>query len=105
MKWCPNCNIVLIQDAIKVYCPACPFNAPHNTKKITELFAYVSVDPKTGLEGLIGIEGRGGVMMAAVSTNRVILEECKDVVRRIKNATGMSSRLIRFEIAEVLEEI
>jgi hypothetical protein len=74
---------------------------PGQDRLIDELYVWVSVDPKTNLEGICGIMV-GGQAMQAVTSSLSIAEKMRDHVVEICHFTGKRTKLLRFVKPEII---
>lgn len=102
---CPNCKIELIQREIDpmgiLHCPICPFNCSPHKKQINSLFAWVSVDRETGVEGLIGVNVHG-IIMTAISSEKSMALQFKSIIPEME---GYDIHLVEFTMKEVLDTL
>ncbi|MEE4246988.1 MAG: hypothetical protein V2I33_16365 [Kangiellaceae bacterium] len=101
---CPNCELecdrILEDGHYKKKghkCPVCPFITFDNEKIITEIAAVVSVDEKTGLEGLTAIN-MDGIPMPAVNTNYEFLKQNVYPIAKAQMPEGFHAKLKRFKL-------
>lgn len=79
-------------------CPRCGFNAAPNDKKMETLYAWLSVDPKTGNEGVIAMRmGAEQVYMAMVNSNKEPLLKIENHVKHGMQGTEMGYCLAEFK--------
>lgn len=91
---CPNCNIPLHErDDGLVYCSNCPFNYRPNEKTLDVLYAWISVDKKTGHEGLIAADIKG-VSMPLINSSKETVMDFKSYVENVEIPN------MRIELAE-----
>ena len=78
-------------------------HAPENTQKITEIYAFVSVD-KNGNEGVCAFSThKAMVPMIAADLER--LEQFKPIARELAKISPHAIKLIKFHTREEIEEI
>lgn len=74
---------------------------PRNTlPAITELWAFVSVDPIDGNEGVCAAK-MGDMFMPLVAADRTRMRQYYALARKIATATGRKVRLVRLTCREV----
>lgn len=97
---CPNCNRALDKNpALDMWqCPTCPFNLMPNQKVLPQLYAWLSVDPKNGYEGLIASQlQKDGPVMALVSSNIKVMEDLKHIAQSCVDHLGLTAHLVHFK--------
>ena len=97
---CPNCKIDLGDGEERKIC-GCGFVRVKNSKVITEVFAWLSVDAK-GNEGIMTVLLYGEITPCVFSKI-----ENAEMVKRIffKESPGVKVRLAKFTSKEILEEL
>jgi hypothetical protein len=83
--------------------------APKNTIFITEIWAFVSVDPEDNMEGVLSapLMGPGSqvpLQMPLIAADKNRLDSLWPVARRIAEITGKKCKLVRFHNREDIEE-
>jgi hypothetical protein len=75
--------------------------------RITEMYAFVCLDPAEDVEGIPAIEGPfldgKEVMMPLVAADKERLMSIMELAKRLVAQSGKSMRLVRFHQAETLE--
>jgi Zn ribbon nucleic-acid-binding protein len=108
---CPNCktetktvNRVSWKGKSVVWeeCPLCGFSRPPNTLRITEIFAFVSVD-ENDQEGVIAINTILGPT-PMIAADKARLEYLRPHAERVAKEMGIKVRLLRFSTREEVEE-
>lgn len=77
---------------------------PGNDRLIGELYAWVSIDPKTNLEGIIAFSAGGQMLQAVTSSDRTAML-MRDKMKEVGRASGKNIKLLRFSKPDVLLEI
>lgn len=77
---------------------------PKNTKKIDAYYIWLSVDPETGMEGIIGIKSGGQTMTMGTGDFR-LAQILKPTIIEAMRETKMRARLVKYTRAELVEEI
>ena len=72
--------------------------------RITELWAFLAVDPADDQEGVAGFD-TGGAMMPMICSDARNMESLRPIAQQIARVSGRTIRLARFTIREDLEEI
>lgn len=81
------------------------FHQPKNTMpRIDCVWAVVSVDPSDGNEGVCAAEFTG-VMMPLIAADEKRLAMIIPIAERIKAATGIKLKLVKFTTREEVREI
>ena len=74
---------------------------------IDSIYAFLSVDPKTGFEEIIGI-GLEGITesphMKAITSSMETIDRLKPIISKMAKTSGKTIKLVRFSTKEVLEE-
>ena len=81
---------------------------PKNQYVITEMWAWVSVDPVDGNEGVVAQSWphpNGTVLMPFVGADRERIQSLLPEVRRMRAISKNPIRLIKFSTREIIEEI
>lgn len=80
---------------------------PKNTMpRIDAIWAFVSVDPRDGNEGVLAAALMGpGSLVPLIAADEARLIELEPVAQRIATASGIGARLVRFHGREVVREI
>jgi hypothetical protein len=75
---------------------------PKNTLPVVkEVWAFVSVDPADGNEGIIA-HSMGAMLMPLVAADRTRLKDLWPIARRMARGHGFHVRLVRFGTREVV---
>lgn len=69
---------------------------------VTDLYAWIVTDHKTGLDGLFGIMSPTGSDMQAITSSPAMARKIGELIRTLPFA-GKTFRLVRFKRAEVME--
>lgn len=77
----------------------------HPDRKIAELYAWISVDPKTNLEGICAVFLPDVGEVQAVSSNETLMKSLRPSVEEAIRKRGYYAKLMRFGTGEVVEEI
>jgi hypothetical protein len=107
---CPNCNIptetVLWgtggNNIVLQQCPQCSFTRPPNHLRITEIFAFCSVD-ENDQEGVIAINSPMGPM-PLIAADKSRLDSLRPHAKRVASQTKIKVRLLKFSTRETVEE-
>jgi hypothetical protein len=79
--------------------------APKNTIFINEIWAFVSVDPEDGYEGIISAPLLGpGSQIPLIAADAKRLDSLWPIARKIAALTGRKCKLVRFHNREEIEE-
>lgn len=76
---------------------------PENTFKITEIYAFVSVD-EDGNEGVLAAN-LGGMMMPFVCADKARVDSLRNHAEKIAHMTAKKIKLVKFTNREEIEEI
>ena len=77
---------------------------PGQDRLIDEIYVWVAVDPKTNLEGIVGIMV-GGAPMQAVTSSRALADKMREFVYEISHFNNKRPKLLRFKNPEIVEEV
>lgn len=106
---CPNCTTELVvRPNDLLVCLYCPFTYTPNTKMVDEIFAWLSVDPKTRLEGIMTlIDEKAGkqTLIPLINSNIDSLTNLESLVKRARKNSGMKAVLVRFTRNNLIKEI
>lgn len=80
---------------------------PKNTlPRIDAIWAFVSVDPRDGNEGVLGAPLMGpGSLVPLIAADEVRLRELEPIAKAMAKRGGIKVRLVRFHQREVVREI
>lgn len=74
------------------------------TKRISEMYAFVTTDPEDDTEGVIGMDmGRGWMPFVGADPARV--DQLRPIAASIAQATGREIRVLRFAGPPTIEEV
>jgi hypothetical protein len=94
----------LIQKAREQAMPFVVY-APKNTIFINEIWAFVSVDPEDGYEGVLSAPLMGpGSQVPLIAADVKRLEGLWPIARKMAAITGRKCKLVRFHNREEIEE-
>jgi hypothetical protein len=79
-------------------------NAPGD-RIITELYAWVVTDLRTGLEGLFGIAGQYGGEMQAITSSPDTARKIGELIKSLPLHNQKTFRLVRFAKAETVSAL
>ena len=77
----------------------------HGKVRITEMYAYVVVDPADDTEGVPAFAGPDGMMMPLVGADTVRAEALRPVAQRMATQMGVTVELVRFTVRESIETL
>jgi hypothetical protein len=78
---------------------------PKNTMFINEIWAFVSVDPEDGYEGVISAPLMGpGSQVPLIAADPKRLDSLWPIARNIAAVTGVKCKLVKFWNREEIEE-
>lgn len=77
----------------------------HPDRKIAEIYAWITVDPKTNLEGICAVSLPEVGELQAVSSNGTLMKSLRPLVEQAIHKRGYYAKLMRFGAGEVIEEI
>ncbi len=72
--------------------------------KINEIWAYITVDPKDGDEGIPAFSTSSGMMLPMVCADKRRVISLIPAAEAIAKANGVKIKLVRFYGMEVIEE-
>jgi hypothetical protein len=73
--------------------------------RITELHAFIAVDPRDDSEGVVGhMNPHTGVMEAMIGADKDRIESLRPIAEEVARATGQPIKLVRFSQREDKEE-
>lgn len=75
-----------------------------NHLRITEMWAYLSIDPDDDNEGLLGVT-RDGVTVGLVGADPLMMEKLRPMVDEIVGRTKKKIQLVKFTNRVLVEEI
>lgn len=81
-------------------------NVPKNHLRITEMWAYISIDPIDDNEGVIGAPiGPNGEMMGLVGADSLMMEKLRPIVEMMSKQINIKIKLVKFtnrvEVGEI----
>ena len=65
-------------------------------RRITELWAYLAIDPTDNVEGIVGMLDDTNTWIPLVGADRRRMESLAEVAREIARTSGQPVRLVRF---------
>lgn len=79
-------------------------NAPQD-RFVGEIYAWICIDPKTGLEGIASLLSPMSVQapMQAITSSLDTARRMGDLYRILAKETGKQFQLVRFERAEIID--
>jgi hypothetical protein len=73
--------------------------------RITEIHAFIAVDPRDDSEGVIGhMNPKTGVIEAMIGADKARIESLRPIAEHVAHATGKPVKLVRFSQREDKEE-
>ena len=107
IKMCPNCNIplktIVRSGSLITECCECDYKNYPNDLRIEEMYAYVSVDPSDGNEGIITVS-LAGQPYPMVGADKERMMSMREHAIGIAKKTKIKVRLKRFKTMRVIEE-
>jgi hypothetical protein len=85
-------------------CTNCNFEAPANYLKVNEIWAYLSVDPTDGNEGVIAAP-IGSLTMPLIGADKERMISLKPIAEELAKRSGIEIKLVKFSRREVVETI
>lgn len=73
-------------------------------KRIEEMFAFVSIDPKDDIEGVVAANLRGN-WHPLVGADMERIESLRPLAAKVARDAGIKIRLIKFSVREDLGEV
>lgn len=74
-------------------------------EKITELWAWVLVDPVTGGESSIGSRDAAGNPHPLIGANRDFIESCRHIAEYAARQYKATAKLVHFPVANTVETL
>jgi len=71
---------------------------------ITELYAWIGIDPHSGDEGVLGADIPGMGMMPLIGADLTRVESLREWAELVGRTTGQRFRLKRYVLTDTLEE-
>lgn len=73
--------------------------------RITELWAWVTIDPDDDEEGVVGFTSPDGLMMPLIMADKARLHSIRHVAEGIARHSGKTLKLIRVSVREDIETL
>lgn len=108
---CPKCkrelkirnDVSKTESVLTEYC-SCGFSRPKEGATVSEIWAYLVIDPKDKNEGIAGFQTPTG-MMPMIAADRGRVEHLREYAEDISRNLGVDIRLVRFSAREIVDTI
>jgi len=105
---CPECttlmSLVSRERRLIYVCPQCKVELACNDIRVDEVFAFLSIDPKDGNEGITGYRTPDG-WLPLLCADKARVDSMRGLAQEMSTATNARMKLVRFSLREDLEEI
>jgi hypothetical protein len=93
---CPNCLIYLRVEGALRQCSECGFNYIPSRRMMDDIYAWLSVDPSTGMEGFIASQMSNGVAMVLLHSQEEVAMRLRPMAEAACRVNGFGVRLARY---------